>query len=112
MFNISHVYLGIAIIGEVVGTTSLKYSEEFTKVVPTFLVISSYVIAFYALMLSLRTLPVSVAYAIWCGLGIILVTLISWFVHGQKLDTPAIIGICFIALGTMVINLFSKSTAH
>lgn len=104
-----YYYLGIAILGEVVATSALKASEEFTKFWPSILVILGYIIAFYFLMLSLRTFPIGVAYAIWCGSGIILVSLIGYFFYYQKLDMPTILGIVLILAGTLIINLFSKN---
>ena len=102
----------IAIIGEVIATNALKASNEFTKLFPSVLVIIGYVIAFYCLMLCFRTIPVSIAYAIWCGLGIVLVALMGWFMFGEKLDAPAIVGMGMIISGTLVIQLFSKTVGH
>lgn len=110
--DVSYFYLVIAIFAEVIGTTMLKASHEFTRLIPSLIVIVSYIIAFYALTLSFRTLPISVAYAIWCGLGIVLITIFGWIMYGEKLDTAALVGISMIAIGTIVINLFSKATAH
>jgi small multidrug resistance pump len=109
---ISYLYLGIAVIAEVVGTTSLKYCEEFTKPIPSILVVICYIIAFYCLMLCLRTFPVSIAYAIWCGLGIVLVAIMGWVLYGEKLDMPAIIGMALIIVGTVIIQFFSQTAGH
>lgn len=108
----SWLFLGVAIFCEVVATSSLKASQEFSKVIPSIIVVIGYVGAFYFLSLALRTIPVGIAYAIWAGLGIVAVAAISWFVYGQKLDFPAIIGISLILCGVIVLNIFSKSVAH
>ena len=106
---LSYIYLAIAVMAEVIATSSLKASEEFTRFWPTALVVSSYIVAFYFLMLSLRSLPVGIAYAIWCGFGIVLIAVIGWVFYGQKLDLPAIIGLFMILSGIMIIHLFSES---
>ncbi|WP_086980965.1 DMT family transporter [Vibrio aphrogenes] len=106
------VFLGIAIVSEVIATSAMKSSEGFTKLVPSIVVISGYVIAFYFLSLTLKTLPVGIAYAIWAGLGIVLITAVAWFVHGQKLDLPAMLGLGLIIAGVIVINMFSKAGGH
>tara|TARA_R110002110_G_scaffold121431_2_gene297273 strand:+ start:106843 stop:107187 length:345 start_codon:yes stop_codon:yes gene_type:complete len=111
-FPISYIYLAIAISAEVIATTSLKSCAEFTKLLPTLLVVGGYILAFYSLMLCLRTIPVSIAYAIWCGLGIVLVAIMGWLLYGEKLDIPAIIGMGLIILGTVVLQLFSKASSH
>ncbi|OEF30136.1 SMR family transporter [Vibrio rumoiensis] len=106
------LYLGIAIISEVVATSAMKSSEGFTKLMPSITVVIGYGIAFYFLSLTLKTVPVGIAYAIWAGLGIVLIGIVSWVVHGQKLDIPALIGMGFIILGVAIINIFSKSGGH
>lgn len=106
------IFLGIAIVGEVVATSALKASEGFTKIVPTLVVATAYLAAFYFLSLALKYIPVGVAYAIWAGLGVILVAAISWVIYGQKLDVAAVIGMCLIVSGVTVMNLFSKTVAH
>lgn len=108
----SWLFLGIAIICEVIATSSLKASNEFSKVVPSIIVIVGYAGAFYFLTLALKTIPVGVAYAIWAGLGIVAVAAISWFLYNQKLDFPAVIGIALILSGVIVMNLFSKVVTH
>lgn len=108
----SWLFLGVAIICEVVATSSLKASQEFSKLIPSIIVVIGYVGAFYFLSLALKTIPVGIAYAIWAGLGIVAVAAISWFFYGQKLDFPAIIGIALILSGVIVLNLFSKAVAH
>lgn len=107
-----YLYLGIAILAEVVATSALKAANEFTKLYPSLLVIIGYVCAFYFLMLSLRVIPVGIAYAIWSGVGIVLVVIISYFLYQQKLDLPALTGIAFIIGGVAIIQLFSHSAAH
>ena len=106
------IYLAIAIICEVIGTSALKSSEGFTRLWPSLIVIVSYTIAFYFLSLTLLTIPVGVAYAIWAGMGIALITLISWLFYGQNLDVPAIIGLILIVAGVVVLNGFSKTIVH
>lgn len=106
------VYLIIAIVAEVIGTTALKAADGFSKPIPSIVVIFSYVIAFYFLSLTLKTMPVGIIYAIWSGVGIVLICLVAWFLFGQALDLPAMIGIGMIVGGVMVINLFSASTPH
>ncbi|MGE4430730.1 MAG: multidrug efflux SMR transporter [Sphingobium sp.] len=107
-----YIYLSIAIFAEVVATSFMKQSDGFTRPVPTAVMAIGYGIAFYCLSLTLRDIPTGVAYAIWSGVGIVLIALIAWFVHGQKLDAPAMIGMALIILGVVVMNLFSKSSAH
>ena len=104
--------LGIAIVAEVVGTSALKASEGFTRLWPSLLVVLGYGAAFYCLSLMLRTIPVGVAYAVWSGLGIVLITLVAWLVHGQTIDLAGVIGMALIVAGVLVLNLFSRSAAH
>jgi small multidrug resistance pump len=106
------LFLSVAIISEVVATSALKASNGFTQLWPSLLVIAGYAIAFFFLSLTLRTMPVGIAYAIWSGIGIVLVTFIAWFVFGQSLDTPTIIGLTLIITGVVVLQIFSTSTAH
>lgn len=106
------LYLGIAIIAEVLGTIALKYCEGFTKLTPSVLVIIGYAVSFYCLSKVLNQIPVSIAYAVWSGAGVALVGFISWIWLDQKLDTAALIGIGLIILGVIVINLFSTVTTH
>ncbi len=97
---------------EVVATSTLKASHEFSRLIPSAIVVIGYVGAFYFLALALKTIPVGVAYAVWAGLGIVAVAAIAWFVYGQKLDLPSIIGIGLILAGVIVLNLFSKTVSH
>lgn len=108
----NYLYLAIAIVAEVIATSALKASEGFTRLWPSLIVGIGYLVAFYFLSLTLRTITVGVAYAIWSGVGIVLVAIIGWLVLGQKLDAPAIGGMGLIIAGVVVINLFSKSTGH
>jgi len=106
------VYLIIAIVLEVIGTSALQASEQFTKPKPLILTALGYGASFYFLSLVLRTMPVGIAYAIWSGLGIVLITLVGLIWFGQKLDTPAIIGLGLIIAGVGTINLFSSAVSH
>ena len=105
------LYLGIAIVAEVIATSALKSADGFTRLVPSIVVLTGYVIAFYFLSLTLKTVPVGLAYAIWAGVGMVLIALIGWLVLGQPLDMPALIGIALIIAGVVVINGFSRSIA-
>ncbi len=105
-------YLAIAIIAEVIGTSALKASMGFTRPGPTAVVVIGYGIAFYFLSLTLQTLPVGVTYAIWSGVGIVLISLFAWLAYGQTLDLPAVIGLTLIIAGVIVLNLFSRTLAH
>lgn len=107
-----YLYLAIAIIAEVIGTTALKISEEFTKPIPSLIVVLGYGIAFYCLSLVLKTIPVGIAYAIWAGLGIVLIAMVGIVAFDQKLDLPAIVGMILIIAGVVVMNVFSKSVEH
>ncbi len=109
---VSYFYLAIAICAEVIATSSLKASQEFTQLLPSTLVICGYVCAFYFLMLSLRTIPVGVAYAIWSGVGVVIVAIISYFLYRQVLDFAAVAGIALIISGVLVIQLLSRTVAH
>ena len=108
--NMAFVYLAIAIVAEVIATSALKASEEFTKVIPSMIVVAGYGTAFYFLTLVLRSIPLGITYAIWSGVGIALITLVGAVVFRQMLDTPALIGIGFIVAGVVIINVFSNST--
>ncbi|MFN2360211.1 MAG: multidrug efflux SMR transporter [Marinobacter sp.] len=103
------LYLAIAILAEVIGTSFLKSSEGFTRLVPSLVVVVSYIVAFYFLAITLKTIPVGVAYAVWAGAGVALIALAGYLFFGQSLDTAAIIGIGLIVAGVMVINVFSGS---
>jgi small multidrug resistance pump len=103
------LYLAIAICAEVIATTSLKYAEGFTRPLPTLAVALGYGISFFLLSLILKTIPVSITYAIWAGAGVALVTIVGWLWLGQKLDAGALLGIGLIVAGVIVINVFSKT---
>ena len=105
-------FLPPAIAAEVAATSALKASEGFTKLPPTLFTLAGYAVAFFFLSLTLRTIPVGIAYAIWSGVGVVLITLIAWFRFGQRLDAPAIAGLALIVAGVVVMNVFSKSVAH
>ncbi|MEO3385925.1 multidrug efflux SMR transporter [Mesorhizobium sp. CAU 1741] len=108
----NYVYMMVAILFEVVATTALKQTDGFTRLVPSLVTVGGYALAFYFLALPLRTMPVGVVYAVWSGVGIVLVTSIGWFWFRQVLDPAALIGIALIIAGVLVINLFSNSLAH
>ncbi|MEE4302749.1 MAG: multidrug efflux SMR transporter [Wenzhouxiangella sp.] len=106
------LYLAIAIVAEVVGTSFLKSAEGFTRLLPSVLVVVSYLIAFFFLGLALKTLPVGIAYAIWAGVGVALIALAGYAFFGQTLDAPAIAGMALIVAGVVVINVFSKTVGN
>lgn len=110
--KIGYLYLGIAIVAEVIATSALKASEGFTRSGPSLIVAIGYGISFYFLSLVLKTVPMGVAYAIWSGVGIVLIAAIGWLLMKQPLDTPALLGISLIVAGVAVIQLYSKTTAH
>lgn len=112
MKEMAYLYLALAIITEVIGTSLLKATGEFTKLVPSVLVVVSYMASFYFMTLVLRTIPVGITYAIWAGVGIVLVAVIGAIVYKQIPDLPAVIGMGLIIAGVVVIHLFSKSTGH
>ena len=106
------LFLGVAIIAEVVATSSLKASEGFTKLWPSLIVLLGYAIAFYFLSLTLKAIPVGIAYAVWAGLGLVLISLAGWLIFGQRLDLASILGMALIITGVVVINVFSKVSVH
>lgn len=108
----SYATLGAAIVLEVVGTTFLQKSEQFTKAIPTVVMAVCYLGAFYCLSFVLKTIPVGLAYAIWSGLGIVLISAVGYVVFRQTLDTAALVGLGFIVVGVVIVNGFSKSVAH
>lgn len=108
----AYIYLAIAIIAEVAATSALKASEEFTRLVPSLVVVAGYGIAFYLLTLVLRTIPIGITYAVWAGAGIVLVAIVGAVLYKQVPDTAAIIGIGLIVAGVVVINVFSKTISH
>jgi len=108
----SSLILGAAIVCEVIATSALKASDGFSRLWPSVITALGYLVSFYLLALALKTIPVGVAYAIWSGLGIVLIAGIGWLVFGQKLDAAALLGMALIIAGVAVMNLFSGSTGH
>jgi small multidrug resistance pump len=108
----TYLYLLLAVGFEVIGTAALQASEQFTRPKPLILTAIGYAAAFYFLSLVLRSMPVGVAYAIWSGLGVVLITLVGLIWFGQKLDTPAVVGLALIVAGVAIINLFSRTVVH
>ena len=108
----AYLYLGAAIVAEVIATSLLKTSNGFTRLWPSVATVIGYAISFYCLAQTLGSVPTGVAYAIWSGVGIVLISLIAWLVFGQTLDAPALLGMGLIIAGVLVINLFSTSVAH
>jgi small multidrug resistance pump len=108
----TYLYLAVAILSEVIATSFLKVSDGFTRPMPSAVTVAGYAISFYFLSLALRTIPTGIAYAIWSGVGIVLITTIAWVFQGQKLDAPALGGLGLIVAGVVVINVFSRATAH
>lgn len=106
------VYLITAIVSEVIATSALKASTGFSKPLPSVVVVIGYVVSFYFLSLTLKTIPVGIAYAIWSGVGVVLISIMAWLLYGQKLDLPALIGMGLVISGVMVINLFSNTAGH
>ena len=106
------IFLSVAIVSEVIATSALKASEGFSRLWPSLIVAAGYIAAFYFLSLTLKTLPLGVAYAIWSGAGVALIALIAWLFFGQALDAPAIIGLLLIVAGVVVLNLFSNAVSH
>jgi small multidrug resistance pump len=109
---IAYLYLGVAITAEVIATSALRAAEGFTVLLPSAIAVIGYVVAFYFLSLTLRTMPVGVAYAIWSGVGIVVVSVVALVLYKQVLDLPALVGMGLIMAGVIVINLFSKTAGH
>lgn len=108
----TYLYLAIAILSEVIATSFLKVSDGFSRPVPSIVTVLGYAVSFYCLAVALRDIPTGIAYAIWSGIGIVLITAIAWIFQGQKLDAAALCGMGLIVAGVVVINLFSKAAAH
>tara|TARA_R110000851_G_scaffold52883_4_gene125735 strand:+ start:618 stop:950 length:333 start_codon:yes stop_codon:yes gene_type:complete len=106
------LFLSVAIVAEVIATSGLKASDGFTRLWPSVLVVVGYSIAFYCLSLALRAIPVGIAYAIWAGRGVVLITVAAWLLFGQRLDAAALIGMSLIVAGVVVMNVFSNTVAH
>lgn len=109
---IHYIYLTIAVITETIGTAAIQASEQFTRFWPTTLIIVAYIVSFYFMSLTLKYMQVSVVYAIWSGLGIVLIGFFGWVVFKQSLDFGAIAGMALIIAGVVVINVFSSSATH
>ncbi|MBB6484128.1 SMR family transporter [Rhizobium lusitanum] len=107
-----YAMLMVAIVLEVIGTTALQLSQQFTRLGPTIVLVVCYAAAFYCLSVTLRVIPVGIAYAIWSALGIVLISVVGLVFFRQKLDLAAIIGLALIIIGVLVVNLFSKSVSH
>ena len=110
--NAAYLYLAVAIVTEVIATSFLKASLGFTRPLPSLVTAVGYAASFYCLAQALNTIPTGVAYAIWSGAGIVLISIVGWLLFGQTLDLPAMLGMGLIAAGVMVINLFSSSAPH
>ncbi|WP_114771081.1 DMT family transporter [Microvirga subterranea] len=108
----NYAYLLAAILCEVIATSALKAAEGFTRLGPSLVVVIGYGLAFYCLSLTLRTIPVGIAYALWSGIGIVLIALAGWILYRQPLDMPAVIGMALIVAGVLVINLFSRTAGR
>ena len=107
-----YAMLLVAIVLEVIGTTALQLSQQFTRLGPTIVLVICYTAAFYCLSVTLRVIPVGIAYAIWSALGIVLISMVGVVLFRQKLDLAAIVGLALIIAGVLVVNLFSKSVSH
>lgn len=107
-----YLALGLAIVAEVIATAALKASDSFTRWWPSVITVVGYMTSFWLLSITLRTVPVGVAYAIWSGLGIVLITTVAWLLFGQRIDLPAVLGMGLIVAGVVVLNVFSKVAAH
>lgn len=102
----------LAIVAEVVATSALKASDGFTRLWPAIIVVLGYSVSFYCLSLVLKTIPVGITYAVWSGLGIVLITLAAWWLYGQTIDTAGLVGMGLILAGVVVLNVFSRSGGH
>ena len=101
------LYLSIAILAEVIATSSLKAAEGFTRLIPSLIVVFGYGTAFYFLSLTLRTMQVGTAYAIWSGVGTVIISIVAWLFYNQKLDAPSILGMALIISGVVIIKFLS-----
>ena len=108
----AYLYLSIAIIAEVTATSALKASSEFTKLIPSLIVVIGYIVAFYFMTLVLRYIPIGITYAVWAGVGIVLVVIVGAILYGQIPDIPAVIGMGLIISGVVVIHVFSRTVGH
>ena len=110
--SLAYAYLGVAIVAEVIATSALKASDGFTRLWPSLVTTVGYAIAFYCLALTLRVIPTGIAYAIWSGIGIVLISAVGWVWFRQALYLPALIGLGLIVAGVVVVNVFSTSVGH
>lgn len=108
----TYLFLGAAIIAEVIATSALAKTENFTRLLPSVITIVGYALSFWLLSYPIRVLPTGIVYAIWSGAGIVLITMVAWLAFDQKLDLPAILGLGLIIAGVVIINVFSKSVTH
>ncbi len=108
----AYVFLLLAILAETIATTALQASQQFTRALPSVIVVIGYAVSFYLLAGALKTIPVGIAYAIWSGLGIVLIAGIGFVLFNQRLDLPAVLGMAMILGGILIIHLFSDSTPH
>ena len=108
----TYAILGLAILAEVIATTALSRTESFTRLWPTVVTVVGYVIAFWLLSYPLKVMPTGIVYAIWSGMGIVLISAVAWIWYRQTLDTAALLGLALIIAGVMVVNRFSKSVSH
>ncbi len=109
MIDIGYFHLGVAILAEIVATSALKASNGFTRAIPAMVAVAGYVVAFYFLSLALRSIPLGIAYALWSGVGIVLLAAIGWIWYRQSLDAPAVVGLGLIVAGILVIKFWSRS---
>ncbi|ABF63969.1 DMT family transporter [Ruegeria sp. TM1040] len=107
-----YLYLMAAVLAETIGTTALQASQQFTRLLPSVIVVVAYGLSFFLMSLTLKVMPVGIVYAIWSGLGIVLIATIGFLVFGQRIDLPAIAGMALIITGILVIHLFSSSSGH
>ncbi|MBP9182126.1 MAG: QacE family quaternary ammonium compound efflux SMR transporter [Fuscovulum sp.] len=108
----TYLFLLAAILAEIIATTALARSASFTRLGPSLITVAGYAVAFWCLSFPLRVMPTGVVYAIWSGLGIVLITAVAWVWYGQKLDLPAVLGLALILAGVLVVNLFSRTGVH
>ena len=106
------LFLGIAIVAEVIGTTALKATDGFSRIVPSLIVAIAYGASFFFLSLTLKAIPVGIAYAVWSGVGIVLIVLAGWWLYGQAIDAAGMVGIAFIGAGVVILNTLSKTSVH
>ncbi|MEL0438571.1 DMT family transporter [Phycobacter sp. K97] len=107
-----YLYLFVAVVAETIGTTALQASQQFTRLIPSLIVLFAYGFSFFMLGQTLKIMPVGIVYAIWSGLGIVLIAIIGYIVFGQRLDLPAVLGMAMILAGILIIHLFSRSSGH